>query len=191
MTGRTHDLAAFTTLTVYIATQSLPHMTFATAIAAFGGNMVGGVMPDIDDATSDFWKRIPAGSFIGKIIHPFIGHHRMISHSILGMVIAGYLVKLLLHAMNSVILVDMNVVWWTTMFGYASHLVMDFITKEGIPWFFPIPVRFGFPPFTFMRIRTGSWVETFLVFPALLLANGYLIYIRYPVFFAFMKSFGK
>ncbi len=191
MTGRTHDLAAFTTLTAYIAFRAVPHMTLATAITAFGGNMIGGLMPDIDDATSEFWQKIPAGSFFGKLIHPLIGHHRMISHSIAGMVIAGYLVHLLLNAMQKIVIVDMGIVWWTTMFGYASHLIMDFITKEGIPWFFPIPIRFGFPPFKFLRVRTGGPVENFLVFPGLLAANGYLIYVYYPVFFAFIKSFGK
>ena len=191
MTGRTHDLAAFTTLTLYIAIRPLPHLTLATAITAFAGNMIGGLLPDIDDATSDFWQKIPAGSLVGKILHPLIGHHRMISHSLVGLAIAGYLTHLLLDAMHHVLLVDMTIVWWATMFGYASHLVMDFITKEGVPWFFPIPIRLGFPPFKFMRIRTGSWVETLLVFPALLATNGYLIYTYYPVFFTFIKSFGK
>jgi inner membrane protein len=191
MTGHTHDLAAFTTLTIFVATQHTPHLTLATAITAFAGNMMGGLMPDIDDATSGFWVKIPAGTFFGKLLHPLIGHHRMISHSLVGMGIAGYLIYLLLGAMHSVLLVDMKIVWWATMFGYASHLVMDFITKEGIPWFFPIPIRFGFPPLKFLRIRTGSWVETLFVFPGLIATNAYFIYVYYTPVLAFFRSIGK
>ncbi len=191
MTGRTHDLAAFTTLTYFIATQHVPHMSLGTAVTAFAANMIGGLMPDIDDATSDFWQKIPAGSFFGKVLHPLIGHHRMISHSFVGMAIAGYLVHLLLDAMHHVLLVDMTVVWWALMIGYASHLVMDFITKEGIPWFFPIPIRFGFPPFKFLRIRTGGPLEQFFIFPGLIAVNGYFIYVYYPVILMFVRGIGK
>jgi inner membrane protein len=188
MTGRTHDLAAFTCLLYATATQTLPPVSLATAFTAFGGNMIGGLMPDIDDATSDFWDKIPAGSFFGKFLHPLIGHHRMISHSFVGMAIAGYLVKLLLDASRDVLLVDMTIVWWAIMLGYASHLVMDFITKEGIPWFFPVPIRFGFPPHKFFRVRTGGPIEQFIVFPGLLLANAYIIYSYYPHLLAFIRS---
>lgn len=191
MTGRTHDLAAFTTLTVYIATQHPPSLSVATAITALLGTMLGGLMPDIDDATSDFWDKIPAGSYIGTVLHPLIGHHRMISHSLVGMAIAGYAIHVLLNAMQSVLLVDVTIVWWATMFGYASHLLMDSITKEGIPWFFPIPIRFGFPPIKQLRIRTGSLAETLLVFPGLLAVNGYFITVYYPAILHFFRSIGK
>jgi len=107
------------------------------------------------------------------------------------MAIAGYLVHLLLGAMHHVLLVDMTVVWWATMLGYASHLIMDFITKEGIPWFFPIPIRFGFPPFKFMRVRTGGPIESFVVFPGLIAGNAYLIYMHYSVVLTFFRSIGR
>ncbi len=191
MTGRTHDLAAFTTLAAYIATQPAPSMTLATAIGAFFGNMMGGLLPDIDDATSDFWDKIPAGSFFGNLLHPLIGHHRMVSHSLFGMALAGYLLHLLLGVMHHVVLIDMHIVWWATMFGYASHLIMDCITKEGIPWFFPVPVRFGFPPIKFFRVRTGGPVETFVIFPGLLATNAYIIYVYYPSILTFIRSIGK
>lgn len=52
MTGRTHDLAAFTALTIAIATTPIPHMSLATAIVAFSANMIGGLAPDIDQPTA-------------------------------------------------------------------------------------------------------------------------------------------
>lgn len=191
MTGRTHDLAAFTAINIYVATQTVPKMTLATAIVAFGATMIGGLMPDIDDATSDFWDKIPAGSFIGRVIHPLIGHHRMISHSLVGIFITGFIVKYLLTLINSVLLVDMNIIWWTIMISYLSHLIMDSLTKEGLPWFFPIPIRFGFPPIKLLRIKTGGIIENFIVFPGLFIINGYYIYTHYKMYFLFLKSFVK
>jgi hypothetical protein len=42
MTGRTHDLAAFTALTFVVATTVIPKISLATAMIAFGANMIGG-----------------------------------------------------------------------------------------------------------------------------------------------------
>jgi inner membrane protein len=191
MTGRTHDLAAFTTLIGYIAYGTVPKMTFATAFVSFSSAMIGGLLPDIDNATSDFWQKIPAGTFIGRVIHPLIGHHRMISHSIIGIFIAGFLIKQILSAISHVLIVDMNIVWWTLMMSYISHLIMDSFTIEGVPWFFPIPIRIGFPPFKFLRIKTGGLVEKIVIFPGLFILNGYLIYSRYPEFMLFIRSIFK
>jgi inner membrane protein len=188
MTGRTHDLAAFTTLTLAIAYQPLPHMTLATAITAFGANMIGGLLPDIDDAGSDIWDKIRGGSLLGKIIKPLIGGHRMISHSILGMIVFGFLIEKLLLSVAHIFLVDMQVVWWSVMLGYLSHMVTDSLTKEGVPWFFPIPMRLGFPPIRSLRIRTGAIMENLLVYPGLMALNGYIIYNNYPVFREFVRS---
>jgi membrane-bound metal-dependent hydrolase YbcI (DUF457 family) len=58
------------------------------------------------------------------------------------------------------------------MIGMLSHLVMDTLTKEGVPWFLPIPIKLGFPPKKAWRITTGKWVETWVVFPLLLVFNG-------------------
>jgi membrane-bound metal-dependent hydrolase YbcI (DUF457 family) len=191
MTGRTHDLAAFTALTAYIAYAGAPTMTIATAVTAFGANMIGGLLPDIDNETSDIWDKIRGGSIFGKIIKPLVGRHRMISHSILGMFIISFLLGFFLKAINSFILVDMDVVWWSVMLGYLSHMIMDTITTEGVPWFFPIPFRLGIPPFKFMRVKTGGLAEKFLVFPGLIILNGYLIYANYPNFQILIKNIIK
>ncbi len=189
MTSRTHDLAAFTALTLTVAyIPILPTMTVATAITAFGANMIGGLLPDIDDATSDFWDKIPGGSLLGKIVHPLLGNHRMVSHSILGMSIAGMILHYVLTAAKSFILVDMQIIWWAIMIGYASHLIMDSLTKEGVPWLFPIPVRIGFPPFRFLRVKTGGLFEKSIVFPGLVILTGYIIYIRYPLIYTFITT---
>ena len=186
MTGRTHDLAAFTTLTAVLAYEPLMKLSLATAIVAVAANMIGGLAPDIDQPTAGFWQKIPAGSIFGRIINPLLGHHRMVSHSLVGMALAGWGLKYLLAYMHTFLLVDMTVVWWAFMLGFASHLIMDSLTKEGVPWFFPIPVRLGFSPIKKFRVTTGGLVETIVVFPALLAANAYLIYYHYGKFITFI-----
>lgn len=189
MTGRTHDLFAFTTLTYIIATQPLHKMTLATAAVAFGANMLGGLFPDLDEASADIWKKVRGGSIIGKLIQPLLGGHRLISHSILGIVITGWVLDKVLSYAKSFLIVDMQVVWWAFMLGYVSHLLIDTITKEGVPWFFPIPWKIGFPPFRFLRITTGELVEKSIVFPGLLILNGYIIYTHYSKFYDFLTNY--
>ncbi|OGG08756.1 hypothetical protein A2154_00425 [Candidatus Gottesmanbacteria bacterium RBG_16_43_7] len=191
MTARTHDLAALTGLTFAIAFIQLPQITMATAVTAFAANMIGGLLPDIDDATSDFWDTIRLGNLVSKIINPLIDNHRKITHSLIGMTISGFILHYLLQVVGKVLIVDMDIVWWSMMIGYASHLVMDSFTKEGVPWLLPLPVRIGFPPIRALRITTGKLTEKALVFPGLILVNGYLIYNYYPTFLGLFGGLTK
>ncbi len=191
MTGRTHDLAAFTALNIVFVTLPIPQMSIATMVVAFGANMVGGLLPDIDEAASDIWDKFRGGKIIGELIQPLLGQHRMISHSFLGVFIIGYLLKRLLPLLGSVLLVNMDILWWSIMIGYLSHLLTDSLTTQGVPWLFPIPIRFGFPPIKSLRIKTGGLGEKIIIFPALLIINAYLIYAKYPIYQAFFKSYLK
>lgn len=188
MTERTHDLAAFTGLTYVIATQDIPSMTVATAVVALGANILGGMFPDIDQPTAGFWKRLPTGNIIGRIVTPFLGSHRIISHSIAGLILFGIGFHYFLKFISGILIVNMEIVWWAFMIGYFSHLVADTITKEGVPWLFPIPLRIGFPPFRFMRITTGEMIERGIIFPGLLVLNGYIIYQNYSKFVDFFTK---
>lgn len=125
MTGRTHDLAAFSALSLIVATQNIPQMSLATVIVAVSANLIGGLTPDIDQPTAELWHKIPAGTVIGKILYPLLGGHRFISHSVVGVILFGFGAHFLLDVIHSVLLVDMGVVWWSFMIGYVSHLVLD------------------------------------------------------------------
>ena len=189
MTARTHDLAAMTMLVWVVASGKAPSLSLATGIVAVMANILGALTPDLDEPTARLWNDMPAGSIVGRIIHPLLGGHRMITHSILGMLAIGWGLKFLLtNYVSRVLLVDMNVVWGAFMLGFLSHLIVDTITKEGVPWLFPIPWRLGFPPFKALRVTTGEWAEKALVFPGLLVLNGYLIYQNYG---EFLKLVGK
>lgn len=187
MTGRTHDLAAFTALMYVAATQPLPDMSLGTVMVAFGANLIGGLAPDIDQPTADLWNRLPAGPVISRIFYPVLGGHRYISHSIIGIFVFGIVLKYFLAALGTILLVDMNVVWWAFMIGFVSHLIMDTITRDGVPWLFPIPFHIGIPPFRFMRMKSGGMVEQSIIFPLLMVANGYIIYRYYHHFIDFLR----
>lgn len=189
MTGRTHDLAAFAALSYIVATQNIPQMTLATGIVAVSANLIGGLAPDIDQPTSSLWNRVPVGNIIGRAVHPLLGGHRFISHSIFGVVLFGVLAKLFLNLISGVLIVDMNIVWWAFMIGYVSHLVMDTLTRDGVPWFFPIPIRVGMPPLKALRLKTGGMIEKTVIFPGLLVLTGYIYYSNYGRFLEILKNY--
>ena len=187
MTGRTHDLAAFTAMSYVLVTTPLEQMTLATAIVAFSVNMIGGLAPDLDQSTASLWKRVRAGTFLSRVITPLFGGHRFISHSLLGVVLIGFILSKILPVIGNVLLVDMDIIWWSFMLGFISHLVMDMFTKEGIPLFFPFPLRVGIPPLAFLRIKTGGLVEKSFIFPGLILLNGYIYFTNYSTVLDFLK----
>jgi membrane-bound metal-dependent hydrolase YbcI (DUF457 family) len=192
MTGRTHDLAAFTALTlVFIALPHLPVMSLPTAVVAFGANFMGGLFPDIDQPTSDFWDNFRLGSFVAKIVCPALGGHRHISHSLLGLFLIGGLLRIALQFLSAIVLIDMNIVWWCFMIGVVSHLLADLPTKEGLPLLWPLNWKFGIPPFRFMRMDTGKFMEKIIVFPTLIFLNAYLFYSYQEKFLTFLHQYIK
>lgn len=191
MTGRTHDLAAFTALSYIVATHPVPEMSLSTALVTLSANFIGGLTPDIDQPTASLWHRLPAGGIWGRLFHPLFGGHRFISHSLVGVALFGFGLKFLLERMSGVLLVNMDLVWWAFMIGFGSHLIMDTITRDGVPWLFPIPVNFGIPPFRFMRIKTGGVVEKSFIFPILIIANIYIYYAYYNRFLDILEHYIK
>lgn len=189
MTERTHDLAALTCLTIAAVILPLTPITLGTLAAVIIANQIGSAFPDFDQPTAEFYRELPAGSLIGKLISPLLGGHRLISHSILGLGIISYILWLLLTYLTKFLVVDMNLVWWAFILGYLSHLFMDTLTKEGVPWLFPIPIKFGIPPLKFMRITTGQFFEVFVLYPGLFVLNGYLVYANYSKFTELVGSY--
>jgi len=192
MTGRTHDLAAITALGLIAATQPIPHMTLATGCVAVFANLLGGIAPDIDQPTAPFWRNLPIGHVFGKVFDKLLGGHRFLSHSALGIGLFGLGFHLLLTVLTpSFPRLDMSISWWAFMIGFVSHLLMDTITREGVPWILPLPWRIGIPPTKEFRVQTGGFVENFIIFPGLLLVNGYMIYIHYGAILNFLRHYIK
>lgn len=168
MIARTHDVAAFTALLAVVLSQPLQSVTLATAVAALLANQIGGIAPDIDQPTAPFWRNLPVGGLIGRVIARMMGGHRFISHSVLGLALFGFAAHWLLALLHPIMpSVDTGLVWWAFMIGMVSHLIMDSFTKEGVPWLLPIPWKFGFPPVRKFRLTTGKNIERFVVLPIL------------------------
>lgn len=180
MTGRTHDLAAITTFGIVVLAQPIRTVSLATAIVAVFANLIGGITPDIDQPTAPFWRNLPVGKYFGRIFDKLLGGHRFLTHSLLGLVLFGFLAHWLLVFLQPIMHnVDIDLVWWSFMIGMISHLVMDSFTKEGVPWLLPIPIKFGVPPLKKLRITTGHFAENWLVFPGLLALNATLYFANY------------
>jgi inner membrane protein len=169
MKARTHDLAAITALGVVVVSQPNLKMSLGTAIAAVLANQLGGIAPDIDQPIAPFWRNLPIGGFFGRIIGKMLGGHRFITHSLLGLALFGFFVHWVLVFFHPIFPnIEIAIVWWAFMIGMVSHLVMDSITKEGVPWLLPLPIKFGFPPIRSMRITTGKIGEG-IIFVVLIL----------------------
>ncbi|HSX35678.1 MAG TPA: metal-dependent hydrolase [Patescibacteria group bacterium] len=168
MTARTHDLAAATAFGVFVILHMPTSMRLSTFLVALLANQIGGIAPDIDQPTAPFWRNLPVGGFIGRIFDKMLGGHRFLTHSLLGVALFSYLAYLLLGVLHPLMPhIDTHFVLIAFMIGMLSHLVMDTITKEGVPWLLPIPIKFGLPPIKKLRITTGSFFET-LVFLGIL-----------------------
>src|SRR3954470_17079410 len=156
MTGRTHDMAAFTALTLVVLSHPLPEITVGTGLVAIAANLIGGIAPDIDQPTAPFWRNLPIGSIFGRFFGKLLGGHRFLSHSVIGIIIFGVLFEFILNFLQpSIPKINLNVVWWAFMIGFVSHLIMDTFTTEGVPWLLPLPYKFGIPPVRSLRVPTG------------------------------------
>lgn len=169
MTARTHDLAAATALAIVVLAYAPEPLRLSTLLVALLANQLGGIAPDIDQPTAPLWRNLPEGHYVGKVFGRLLGGHRFISHSLLGLALFAWLANLLLHFLHPIMPhVDITLVWYAFIIGYASHLVMDTLTKEGVPWLLPVPYKFGLPPLRRFRITTGKAMETAVLLPALI-----------------------
>ena len=103
------------------------------------------------------------------------------THSIVGVALAGWLFHLLLVFLLPIMpQVNIEYVWWAFMIGMVSHLLMDSFTKEGVPWLLPVPFKFGVPPVRRLRITTDKAMERYIVFPLLVGVLIILCSVYYP-----------
>lgn len=190
MISRTHDLAAITALgIVMVAMPTLQPHDLATLLIAILANLIGGIVPDIDQPTAPFWRNLPIGGVIGRIIDKLLGGHRFLTHSLLGLGLFGWLGWLLLEFLHPIMpAIDNWIVWVAFMIGMVSHLIMDSFTKEGVPWLLPVPIKFGFPPIRRLRMTTGKAIENFIVLPGLVLFNGWYIGVHYSTIVAILRG---
>lgn len=169
MVARTHNIIAFTSLVTLAILYPPQSLNILTLLAAIIGNIVGGLTPDLDQASDKLWNLVPGGNTVGGILRRIFLGHRNLSHSLIGLFLYSKLIHFILEKILNPNYIYVNLVEAAMLIGFISHLVADSLTTEGLPLFFPIKVKIGFPPFESLRIRTGSWVENLLVMPGVLI----------------------
>src|SRR3989338_9120985 len=168
MTARTHDVFAFASLITVAVLRPPESLTVLTLFTSVVGNIVGALIPDMDQATNRLWDLLPAGNIVGKILRRLMLSHRTISHSFLGIYLLYQILLYVTPVLFNENYINIGAVVWSIMIGFISHLAADSLTKEGLPLLFPIKWKIGIPPFSFLRMTTGKFMENFFVFPGIL-----------------------
>lgn len=165
MTARTHDAFAFASLITVAVFFPPAALNIPTLITALVANIIGSLIPDMDQASNRLWDLLPAGDRLAKVFRKVFLKHRTITHSVLGLYLMYAFLSWVLPKLLNPSYIYSDVVLVSMMVGYISHLIADSLTKDGLPLLFPLQWSFGFPPFRFLRITTGTWVEYWLILP--------------------------
>lgn len=166
MTQRTHDLAAVALVSYRFLAYPVTGLSWETILGIGAATLIGGIIPDIDNVASKAWK-FNLTPWEDDATRQALSGHRNLSHSLLG---GGLFTLVLGWALGVVRLpnLDISIIQQAFGLGFASHLLSDSLTIEGVPWFYPLDVHLGFPPFKRLRIKTGGLIEKFIIFPLLL-----------------------
>lgn len=167
MTGKTHRIIGITSGLTYLVAVSKPEYSPATLGAVLVGAYFASLIPDLDQPAADIWDALPLGHTLGEAVDPFF-KHRNISHSALGVILFGFLAYWLLSLCPSYWGMDTDIILRASLIAYASHLLADMFTVEGIPLLYPYHRMLGIPPKPLdgIRIMTGKWFENLVLFPA-------------------------
>lgn len=157
MLWRSHFLAG-ASLGVWLAAGSRPE---AVALAA-GIAGTAALLPDIDSPRSYVGSRVPA-----SVAVKLVAGHRGVFHSLLAAALFGLALFLYLRFKAPAY----TFLAFPFAAGYISHLLLDALTPEGVPFFWPFKLRFGLP-----LVGTGGFIERWVVVPALAILFCFLLY---------------
>lgn len=119
------------------------------------GTLIGSLIPDIDSPRSKIGRKVPVPS---HLIGFFIGH-RTLFHSL---VIPAFLSILtyILKEMESASLFPVLFLVGSIDLGYILHIILDSLTKEGVPLLYPFSDRY----FGLKLVREGGIIDYLLGF---------------------------
>lgn len=181
MLGRTHELIGVTGLIVATVYYPPENINTATIIVALIANLIGTLLPDIDQASNRLWDMLPGGNTIGKVLKNVLLGHRTLSHSLVGVGLVYYGINWLIPRLLNNDFVQVNLIIISLLIGYVTHLLADGLTEEGLPLLWPIKLKFGFPPIKKWRITTGKWFENWIIFPAVAMFLFWFVYKNWNV----------
>lgn len=145
MTGKTHLITGICLGTIVaVETYSSPIICIGViALSAFGS-----LVPDVDNKKSILGSKL---KIISTITNNVFGH-RSITHAPLTLAILFLLFLYLIYKFQLFYLFPL-LLGYTS--GYLSHLFLDFMTKGGIPLFYP----FSKKRFALTKAKTGGTIE--------------------------------
>lgn len=167
MTARTHNAFAFASLVTVAAYFPPEHINLLTFVVAIVGVDIGALIPDMDTGGNYLWGLLPQGQKLGSFLRKIFYKHRTITHSLLGFFIVFKFLECVLPRIFNSNFIDPNIIFASIIIGFASHLISDSFTEEGIPLLFPLRIPFGIPPVRAIRIKTGQWFENIVIFPVI------------------------
>lgn len=188
MTSRTHDIIAFSSLVTLAGINPPLSLNVPTLFACMVGNIVGSLLPDVDQATNRLWDLLPGGNITGRIFKKLFLSHRTLSHSLVGMFLFYKGLEWVLPKVFNPGFINPQLVLISIMVGLISHLVADSLTEDGIPLFFPLKIKIGFPPIPSWRIKTGHWFEKYVVFPGVLVYLLWFVTKNHQLYLAIFKT---
>lgn len=136
----------------------------------------GALLPDIDNARSTLGHKL--GKISKEIQH--LAGHRTLFHSILGLILGSLLAigleQVVIYLLNQQGLAPpaqfvgaSHLVFFGVLFGCVMHIAADALTLGGVPLLWPSRKRYGFPPDSRWRFRTGTWPEFVIVWAFMIL----------------------
>jgi len=147
----------------------------------------GALLPDIDNARSTLGNKL---GIISKSIQRIAGH-RTIFHSLLGLLLGSLLAlgaeRLIMYLLEqrgfivpAVVVGTSHLFFFGVLFGCIMHITADALTLGGVPLFWPSHKRYGFPPDSRWRFKTGTWPEhvivwSFIILVAIAVLQSYLV----------------
>jgi inner membrane protein len=155
-------------------------MDVKTAALSAGVAGIAALLPDLDDPHSKLGRLVTPASWVIKAT---VGHRGPL-HSLIGATVMTLLVSFVLsfvlrawygHTyMHAQMLhlqhwYDYNRLLLLVLAGCFSHLVMDSLNPQGVPWLWPMKKHFGLP-----LVQTGSVLERLAVTPAMALLVAWL-----------------
>lgn len=159
MTYQTHvagGLAAGAGLLLYLHS---PGSAVLPVLAIAG---VASVISDVDHRGS-LVNHVPVAGLGGKVVSAVVAH-RSVTHSLLAMA------ALMLGLMT----LQVPIVYvYAAGAGVFSHLALDSLNPQGVPWIWPVKIKFKIP-----LVTTGHFAEKLIVMPACYLLAGYFV-VRY------------
>ena len=160
MLGKTHKLGGFCTgiivSTAYLNNNFTTH-NLEMAGLFIAGCTLGAMIPDIDHKGSTISNKNLANKLISNIVSLF--GHRGITHSPFLYILLTFIINLICKDLNNKNIFFIYIFLMGCMIGAFSHLFLDFLTKGGIPLFFPISKR----KYHLLPLKTGK-CDSFICF---------------------------